>query len=98
MRFLFINDHFDKSKLSFLTVALTFFRITVALIFGKLVPKVTKPYLGSISSSNLYDLRVDNAKNDCQHVYLYFTAGPFLVKLPPEKIFTKIFIAPKVSY
>ncbi len=45
-----------------LTVALTFFRITVALIFGKLVPKVTKPYLGSISSSNLYDLRVDNAK------------------------------------
>ena len=62
LRFLIINDHFDKSKLSFLTVALTFFRITVALIFGMLVPKVTKPYLGSISSSNLYDLRVDNAK------------------------------------
>ena len=68
-----INGHFGcdfysltitliSQKLSFLTVALTFFRITVALIFGKLVPKVTKPYLGSISSSNLYDLRVDNAK------------------------------------
>ena len=35
-----------------LTVALNIFRITLALIFGTPVPKVSKPHLGSISSSN----------------------------------------------
>ena len=33
-------------------IALNILRITLALIFGTPVPKVSKPHLGSISSSN----------------------------------------------
>ena len=77
-----------------LTVALNIFRITLALIFGTPVPKVSKPHLGSISSSNWYDQRVDRVKTwlpTCQFILI---SGPLPVKRPPRKIFRKIFIAP----
>ena len=80
-----------------LTVALKIFRITLALIFGTPVPKVSKPHLGSISSSNWYDQRVDRVKKWLSTCQFVFISGPLPVKRPPKKKFRKIFIAPKVS-
>ena len=40
-----------------------FFRITLALIFGTLVPKASKLNLASLSSSMQYDQRVDKVEN-----------------------------------
>ena len=80
-----------------LTVALNIFRITLALIFDTPVQKVSKPHLGSISSSNWYEQRVDKVKNDYQHANLISFPVHFRWNVHPKKKFRKIFIAPKVS-
>ena len=75
-----------------LTVALNIFRITLALIFGTLVPMVTKPYFRSIQSSKLYDQRVDRIKKWLRTSQFISISGPLPVKLPPKNFFPKILL------
>ena len=70
----------------YLTVSLNIFRLTLALIFGTCVPKVSKPHLGSISSSNWYEQRVDKGKNDYQHANLISFPVHFRWNVNPKKI------------
>ena len=60
------------------------------------MPKVSKPHLGSISSSNWYDQRVERAKNDYQHANL-FSFPVHFDETSSKNNFRNIFIAPKVS-